>query len=140
MVSVNTKPSVYIDACHASARVGRRSSLRRILIGGKTRSSQLFVEIYIYIDISLEFRAIFLAVFFLTFLSFSSPRFIIPSHFVSRRACRIRKKRYYFRFHFFHSLSFSLSLDEIKIFPAKYTRIHTYPSSRFPLLGAEKCK
>lgn len=129
MVSVNTKPSVYIDACHASARVGRRSSLRRILIGGKTRSSQLFVEIYIYIDISLEFRAIFLAVFFLTFLSFSSPRFIIPSHFVSRGASSMPQETVLFSFSFF-PLPLSLSLDEIKIFPAKYAY------TRIPLLDS----
>lgn len=131
MVSVNTKPSVYIDACHASARVGRRSSLRRILIGGKTRSSQLFVEIYIYIDISLEFRAIFLAVFFLTFLSFSSPRFIIPSHFVSRGASSMPQETVLFSFSFFPlPLFLSLSLDEIKIFPAKYAY------TRIPLLDS----
>lgn len=72
-----------------------------------------------YIYIYLEFRAIFLPVFFLTFLSFSfsSPRFIIPSHFAEHRTRRIRKKRYYFSF----SFSLSLGHDEIKISPTKYT-------------------
>lgn len=95
---VHEAKRVYRCMSRERARVGRRSSLRRILIGGKTRSSQLFVEIQIYLS---NFVRYFFPFFPYSPLSFSSPSFHYP--FASRREHR---SGIIFRFHFFSFSSF----------------------------------